>query len=284
MTSTAPPRTAARSRQGPPLVVRDVDGPAEMADCVALYERVMGLRPGDGSLNPRLLTALQHNSGLVVGAFLGDHLVGFTYSFLAREHGTDGTGRRLYQYSQLAVVAHERQGLGIGRLLKLGQRDRCLAEGTTLIRWAYDPMQTRNAHFNLDVLGAVVDTFKPAMYGTSGFGAATGESTDRFIVSWHLDGTARPAGPAPEPPPGGHRAGEVYDEGEDRIVVLPDDWDRLRAETGPEHAARLRGRVSRTFARLLADRTAVSCVRLPDGLAAYRFIPRAAAHGPTPRP
>ncbi|MER5600916.1 hypothetical protein [Streptomyces sp. NPDC002265] len=262
-----------------------MDGPLEMADCVALYERVMGLRPGDGSLNPRLLTALQHNSGLVLGAYLGDDLVGFTYSFLAREKATDGNDSRLYQYSQLAVVAHERQGLGIGRLLKLGQRERCLAEGTTLIRWAYDPMQTRNAHFNLDVLGAVVDSFKSAMYGTSGFGAATGESTDRFIVSWHLDDPARPAGTAPAAPPGGHHAGEMYHDGEDRIVVLPDDWHRLRAETGPEHAARLRGRLSGTFARLLADRyAAVSCVRLPDGLAAYRFIPRAAAHPTIPRP
>ncbi|MGQ5640443.1 MULTISPECIES: hypothetical protein [unclassified Streptomyces] len=261
-----------------------MDGPLEMADCVALYERVMGLRPGDGSLNPRLLTALQDNSGLVVGAYLGTALVGFTYSFLAREGGADGQGPRLYQYSQLAVVAHERQGLGIGRLLKLGQRDRCLAEGTTLIRWAYDPMQTRNAHFNLDVLGAVVDAFKPAMYGTSGFGAAIGESTDRFIVTWHLNAPARPAAPAPGPPPGGWRVGRVYDDGDDRIVVLPDDWHRVRAETGPEYAARLRARLSHTFARLLADRTAVSCVRLPGGLAAYRFTPRACAPSTAPRP
>lgn len=284
MNSTATPRSAARSRQGPPLVVRDVDGPLEMADCVALYEQVMGLRRDDGSLNPRLLTALQDNSGLVVGAYLGDALVGFTYSFLAREQGADGQAPRLYQYSQLAVVAQERQGLGIGRLLKLGQRDRCLAEGTTLIRWAYDPMQTRNAHFNLDVLGAVVDAFKPAMYGTSGFGAATGESTDRFIVSWRLDTPARPEAPAPPPPPDGWSVGRVYDDGDDRIVVLPDDWHRLRAEAGPEHAARLRGRLTDAFARLLADRTLVSCVRLPGGLAAYRFIPRAAAHGTDPRP
>ncbi|SMF78573.1 hypothetical protein [Streptomyces sp. Amel2xC10] len=279
MNATATPRCAAGTRPAAPLVVRDVDGPLEMADCVALYERVMGLRPGDGSLNPRLLTALQDNSGLVVGAYLGEALVGFTYSFLARERDTDGQGPRLYQYSQLAVVAHERQGLGIGRLLKLGQRDRCLAEGTTLIRWAYDPMQTRNAHFNLDVLGAVVDAVKPAMYGASGFGAATGESTDRFIVSWHLDAPARPATPAPGAPPGGWSIGQVYDDGDDRIVVLPDDWHRLRADAGPEHAARLRGRLTSAFARLLADRTAVSCVRLPDGLAAYRFIPRAAAPG-----
>ncbi|MFJ5521208.1 hypothetical protein ACIQB4_29750 [Streptomyces griseoluteus] len=255
-----------------------------MADCVALYERVMGLRAGDGSLNPRLLTALQDNSGLVVGAYLGEALVGFTFSFLAREQGARGQGARLYQYSQLAVVAPERQGLGIGRLLKLGQRDRCLAEGTTLIRWAYDPLQTRNAHFNLDVLGAVVEAYKPAMYGTSGFGAAAGESTDRFIVSWHLDTPARPQAPAPGPPPGGWDIGRVYDDGDDRIVVLPDDWRRLRADAGPEHAARLRGRLTETFARLLADRTAVSCVRLPGSLAAYRFIPRAAAHGTASRP
>lgn len=279
MNATASAESTTGTRQGPPLVVRDIDGPAEMADCVALYERVMGLQPGDGSLNPRLLTALQHNSGLVLGAYLGDALVGFTYSFLAREQSSAEHSPRLYQYSQLAVVAHERQGLGIGRLLKLGQRERCLAEGTTLIRWAYDPMQTRNAHFNLDVLGAVVDTFKPAMYGTSGFGTATGESTDRFIVSWHLDHPARSAPPVPCPPPGGWSIGQVHADGDDRIVVLPDDWHRLRADAGPEHAARLRERLTHTFARLLADRTAVSCVRLCGGLAAYRFIPRAAAHG-----
>ncbi|MEW2289492.1 hypothetical protein [Streptomyces sp. NPDC047841] len=276
MNSTATPRSAAGARQGRPLVVRDVDGPLEMAGCVALYERVMGLRRDDGSLNPRLLTALQDNSGLVIGAFLGEALVGFTYSFLARERPADGRDPRLYQYSQLAVVAPERQGLGIGRLLKLGQRDRCLAQGTTLVRWAYDPIQTRNAHFNLDVLGAVVDELKPAMYGTSGFGAATGESTDRFIVSWHLDARARPSAPVPAPPPGGWSVGRVYDDGDDRVVVLPDDWHRLRAQAGPEQAARLRGRLTDTFARLLADRTAASCVRLPGGLAAYRFIPRAA--------
>lgn len=284
MNSTASAGSAAGTRQGPPLHIRDVEGPGEMADCVALYERVMGLRPGDGSLNPRLLTALQHNSGLVLGAYLGDTLVGFTYSFLAREQDGADRAPRLYQYSQLAVVAHERQGLGIGRLLKLGQRERCLAEGTTLIRWAYDPMQTRNAHFNLDVLGAVVDAFKPAMYGTSGFGTGTGESTDRFIVSWYLDRPVRPAPPLPDAPAGGWSVGQVHPDGDDRIVVLPDDWHRHRGESGPDRAARLRSGLTHTFARLLADRTAVSCVRLPDGLAAYRFTPRAAAHGTVPRP
>ncbi|MFD6416152.1 hypothetical protein [Streptomyces sp. NPDC060194] len=271
--SVASLRLPGPSAGGRLLTVRDVEGPAEMAACIALYERVMGLRSGDGSLNLRLLTALQHNSGLVLGAFLDGEPVGFTYSFLARGH--DRGRQLLYQYSQLAVVARELQGTGVGRLLKLGQRERCLAEGTTLMRWAYDPVQTRNGHFNLDVLGAVVETFTPAMYGTEGFGDATGDTTDRFIVTWRLEGAAPPppARPLPPPPPYGHRVGDVRTAGEDRFVVLPDDWQRHRAEVGPAAAAEDRARLTGTFTRLLADRVADSCVRLGDGYAAYRFRP-----------
>ncbi|WP_448322251.1 hypothetical protein [Streptomyces sp. CO7] len=256
------------------LTVRDVRGPVEMAECVRLYEHVMGLKEGDGSLNPRLLTALQHNSGLVIGAYAGTELVGFTYSFLACERGTGHAGARLYQYSQLAVVAREHQGAGIGRRLKAAQRERCLAEGTTLIRWAYDPLQARNAHFNLDVLGGVVDTLLPAMYGPAGFGDGTGEATDRFIVSWHLD-----RDPAPVPRPGpvtvpGPCPGAVHQDGDDVLVVVPDDWSRHRLLLGRERAAADRDRLATTFAHLLAERSAVSCRRIGDGLAAYRFTPR----------
>ncbi|MFD3337187.1 hypothetical protein ACFWV1_31800 [Streptomyces sp. NPDC058700] len=266
------------------LTIRDVRGPAEMADCVRLYEHVMGLKEGDGSLNPRLLTALQHNSGLVIGAYLGTEIVGFTYSFLARERDAARGRELLYQYSQLAVVARDCQGAGIGRQLKAAQRERCLAEGTTLLRWAYDPLQARNAHFNLDVLGGVVDTLLPAMYGPAGFGDGTGEATDRFIVSWHLD---RDPGPAPRPlriPAPTRLTGAVHPDGDDVLVVVPDDWRHHRRLLGHEQAAADRDNLTKTFARLLADRSAVSCQRIGDGLAAYRFTPRTPANWQRPIP
>jgi len=253
---------------GPDLVVRDIRGPAEMASCVDLYNDVMGLRPDDGSINPRLLIALQANSGIVVGAYTSAELVGFTYSFLARE---DAPAHRVYQYSQLAVVAREHQGRKVGRRLKLAQRARCLAEGTTLIRWAFDPLKTRNAHFNLDVLGGRVTGLVPAMYGTGGFGTDAGETTDRFIVDWDLE-EPTPAGPsAPVPAEPDWAPGQVHCQGDDRLVVLPDDWQRYRSRVGVAAAAELRDGLRRSFTELLDERVAVSCARIGGGLAAYRF-------------
>lgn len=249
--------------------MRDILGPEEMAACVALYNDVMGLRPDDGSINPRLLIALQANSGIVVGAYSGAELVGFTYSFLARE---PGPAHRVYQYSQLAVVAREHQGRRIGRRLKLAQRARCLAEGTTLMRWAFDPLKTRNAHFNLDVLGGRVTGLVPAMYGTGGFGEDAGETTDRFIVDWQLDRPV-PATGSREPLAAGPdwRPGQVHRLGEDRLVVVPDDWQQHRAAVGATAAAELRTGLRSTFTELLAEHAAVGCTRIGAGLAAYRF-------------
>ncbi|WP_377273544.1 hypothetical protein [Peterkaempfera sp. SMS 1(5)a] len=274
---------ADRARPALDVVVRDIDGPREMAACVELYHDVMGLRPDDGSLNPRLLIAIQANSGIVVGAYAGQELVGFAFSFLARDAsppnaaGRDGVGR-LYQYSQLAVVARPYQSRGIGRLLKLAQRSRCLASGTTLMRWAFDPLRTRNAHVNLDVLGGRVTSLVPAMYGTGGFGDDTGESTDRFVVTWELTGPALPPraqAPAFAGTPA--RPGEAYADGADRLVVLPDAWQQHREEVGAERAAQLRANLRSTFAELLRDHAAVSCTRVGAGLAAYRFRPHTAA-------
>jgi predicted GNAT superfamily acetyltransferase len=255
----------------PDLVVRDIRGPEEMACCVTLYNEVIGLRPDDGSINPRLLIALQANSGIVIGAYAGCDLVGFTFSFLARQ---EAPPHRVYQYSQLAVVAREHQSTGVGRLLKQAQRARCLAQGITLIRWAFDPLKTRNAHFNLDVLGGRVSALVPAMYGTDGFGEDCGEATDRFIVDWNLDEPS-PAGPRARPVEAGPgwSPGQVHGHGDDRLVVLPDDWQRYREEVGTAAAAELRSGLRATFADLLTGYAAVSCARIGGGLAAYRFRP-----------
>lgn len=74
-----------------------------MAACIALYAEVMGLRPSDGGLNPRLLTALQSNGGIVVAAYEGDgdraRPVGFAYSFLAREGAASCSSSRSSPWS-----------------------------------------------------------------------------------------------------------------------------------------------------------------------------------------
>jgi len=253
------------------IVVQDVVGPADMDDCVRLYRDVMGLRPEDGSINARLLTALRHNGGLVVGAYEGEQLVGFAYSFLARDPA-DGSGR-LYQYSQLAVVRADRQGRGIGTQLKLAQRDRCLRQGLLVMRWAFDPMRSENGHFNLDQLGAQITDFIPQMYGANGFGRSAGESTDRFIVTWCLrevvscsERTLRHLTPL-----AGDEPGTVRWAGEDLIVLVPRDW-RGYVAGNPGGAAALRAALAGTFTEVLREgRVGIACTSVGDSLMGYRF-------------
>lgn len=252
------------------LIVRDVQGPEEMHACEQLYAEVMGLRAQDGSINPRLLIALQHNGGYVIGAFLYGKVVGFAYSFLGRDPVREGV-RSLYQYSQLAVVTNNMQGQGVGRLLKLAQRDRCLADGIKRIRWAYDPLRTRNGHFNLDVLGAQVVDFVPAMYGGSGFGTYAGDVTDRFIVDWPLEADPPKRVPTPALPRPWHTAMCVEDQ-DDLLITVPARWDSLRMEVGPAQATTLRDELRRVVTHTLGTgRVGVSCQTVDEDTAFYRF-------------
>ena len=84
------------------------------------------------------------------------------------------------------MVAAEQQGHGLGRLLKHAQREVALGHGMTRMRWTYDPFEIRNAHFNLDVLGARGRWFAPDMYGPG---------TDRVVVEWDLTREHRSAEP-----------------------------------------------------------------------------------------
>jgi predicted GNAT superfamily acetyltransferase len=241
-----------------------------MHACEQLYADVMGLRAEDGSINPRLLIALQHNGGYVIGSFLDRRVIGFAYSFLGSDRSRE-VGGDLYQYSQLAVVAQAMQGKGIGRLLKLKQRERCLADGIGHMKWAYDPLLTRNGHFNLDVLGARVVAFVPAMYGGSGFGTYTGDATDRFIVEWVLKSeTSRPVDGSP--PPGHWSPGMCFQDGDDLLIAVPGQWDRLRDEVGFTAAADIRLELQRAFTHALdTGRVGVSCQASDQGMALYRF-------------
>jgi predicted GNAT superfamily acetyltransferase len=150
---------------------------ARYAEAARLYREVFDYQDPDYALNPRLLGALTSNGGSVVGVLdEDDRLVAFAYGFC----GTDRRG--YYHYSQSAVVAVDRQGQGLGRMLKQAQREVALSHGMTRMRWTYDPLQVRNAHFNLDVLGARGRWYAPDMYGPGG---------DRLVVEWDL--TREPA-------------------------------------------------------------------------------------------
>jgi predicted GNAT superfamily acetyltransferase len=249
-----------------PEPVRATTRPLATADerlaAVRLYREVFGLTETDPTITPKLLCALQRHGGSAVGAFDdAGLLVGFTYGFV----GLDGAVA--YHHSQAAVVDPRLQGRGVGRELKRAQGQVALATGVEFMRWAYDPMQARNAHFNLDVLGARGRWFHRDYYGMS---EDLGPS-DRIVVDWALpqpvqNHDSEPALPSPAP-----AWGETAGDGDQVWLAIPAHWSRL-VHWNPPRAASLRDRVAGQLERLLVDgRALVSCRRVGEDTAVYRI-------------
>jgi predicted GNAT superfamily acetyltransferase len=248
----------------PPITVRPLTTAAEMRAGVEVYRTAFALSATDPAVSPRLLAALSRNAGSVIGAFAGDELIGFTYGFLGSDTST------VYHYSQVAAVLPGWQGRGVGRTLKLSQREYVLSTGVTVMRWAFDPVRTHNAHFNFDVLGATGRWFTRDLYGVEDSGRDPGMRTDRLIVEWDLRGNA----PRDLPRPDHVGWGETRREpGGDMLVGMPRDWDGLVARDR-RAAHHLRDDVAGALTRLTGEGyEAISC-RVCDGhTAVYRFRP-----------
>ncbi len=243
---------------GGQIEVGPIEDPARLPAAVELYRTVLGLRPDDPAVSPRLLAGLRRNGGSVIGAYAGDTLVGFAYGYVGR----DGATGEVYHYSQAAVVDRDWQGRGVGRALKQGQREYVLTTGLTRMRWVYDPVRARNAHFNLDVLGARGRWFVRDLYGPDPHGPGGPEPTDRLVVEWDLTAAPSPA-PAADAAavPTADRLpewGETLPAGDDLLLGVPRTWSRTEPE--PVTATRVRAAVRDALEAAL-DRgyVAVSC-------------------------
>lgn len=133
------------------------------------------------------LHAIHRSGGQVLGAFAGDTLVGFVVTLLGtfeRPGRIDQVAAaRLKLYSMIAGVHPDYQNQGIGYRLKLAQRDFADRLGIRLVTWTYDPLESRNAAFNIGKLGAICHTYHPNFHGQMS-GINAGLPTDRFEVAW----------------------------------------------------------------------------------------------------
>lgn len=170
------------------LLLRDVQGPSELRACQALQRRTWGITE-DGYLMPvSVMAAAQKVGGVVLGAFRGGRLLGFSFAYLGRL--PDG---ELTLFSQLAAVDPEVQRTGVGTALKLEQRRRAQLSGLGSVSWTFDPLQARNAAFNLARLGARSVAFEVDLYGPRTDALHAGLATDRLLVRWRTS-TAAPRG------------------------------------------------------------------------------------------
>ena len=168
------------SASPPPVDIRLVRTHDEFAACEAMSRDIWGA--AERNVVPReLLLTIQHNGGLVHGAFLpAGQLVGFCFAFLGRRDGQ----LRLCSH-QLGVLEAFR-GSGIGIALKQAQRYDALRLGVDLVTWTFDPLEARNAYINLHRLGCIARLYDRDHYGAMEDELNRGLPSDRFEAEWWL--------------------------------------------------------------------------------------------------
>ena len=150
--------TAERAAAGE-IVVRECTSVAEFDACVRLQREVFGLP--ELEISPRRhLIVLRAAGGWTLGAFAGDEMIGFVHHLAAVR------GDEIIGYSHVMAVAAAYQNRGVGARLKWAQRTRSLVEGRSFIKWTFEPMRARNAHFNINRLGVTVGHYAVNFYGT----------------------------------------------------------------------------------------------------------------------
>jgi predicted GNAT superfamily acetyltransferase len=164
------------------MTVRPLDGTAEYAEAVSLQRIIWGF--GDLEILPvRLFVTAVNVGGMALGAFDEDRLVGFCLTIPGVKRTSPPAS---YLHSHMLCVLEDYRDRGVGRLLKLAQRDDAIARGFDLIEWTFDPLQAKNAYFNLERLGAIVRRYVRNMYGATGSPLHGGLPTDRCVAEWWI--------------------------------------------------------------------------------------------------
>ncbi|HVX67549.1 MAG TPA: hypothetical protein VHA11_13140 [Bryobacteraceae bacterium] len=153
----------------------------ELAEAVRLEQRVWGF--AESELIPlSLFVVATEIGGQVFGAFDGARMVGFCLALPALKPG--GTGP--YLHSHMLGVEDGYRDRGVGRALKLAQREDALRRGLDLLEWTFDPLELKNAFFNIERLGAVVRRYVLNQYGATTSPLHGGLPTDRCVAEWWL--------------------------------------------------------------------------------------------------
>jgi predicted GNAT superfamily acetyltransferase len=162
------------------VVVRKCTTLPEFEACVTLQQEVWGEEDLEIEPVTGFLVAAE-TGGQVIGAYEGTRLVGYTLGVVGYRD------KVVYIHSHHTGVHHDYRDRGVGRKLKLFQREEALSRDIRFVQWTFDPLELRNAHFNLNRLGAISRVYKPNLYGITSSPLHRGLATDRLLVEWDLD-------------------------------------------------------------------------------------------------
>lgn len=161
------------------IVIRHCHGIEELHACVALQKEVWNF--SDADLVPlRMFVVAEKVGGQVMGAFEGNRMVGFALSVPGTRSG------HVYLHSHMLAVRKDHRNGGLGRRLKLLQREDAIARGIDLIEWTFDPLEIKNAYLNIEKLGAISRRYNINQYGITSSPLQGGLPSDRLIAEWWL--------------------------------------------------------------------------------------------------
>ncbi len=224
------------------IEIRECRSVGDLSQCVALQKEVFALP--DIEISPvRHFIVSRQAGGFTLGAFAGELLVGFVLSV------PSFFGNERFFYSHMAAVKEGFQGSGIGAQLKWAQREESLKLGVKYIKWTFQPVQSRNAFFNLEKLGVTIKHYEPNFYGTdystSGDQSKNiGLDSDRLFAEWHLENEKVKR----------FAKGESYAETGDvsKRIELNFDWNEL-VKNDPHKAVAEQERIKKEFQTAFAD-------------------------------
>jgi predicted GNAT superfamily acetyltransferase len=165
-------------------LIRLIETPEEMTVVEELQRLVWPGSETDVVPAHMLITAV-HNGGLVLGAFVGDQMVGFIFGFPGLETTPDGP--RAKHCSHMMGIHPDYRDGGLGFALKRAQWQMVRHQGLDHVTWTFDPLMSRNAYLNIARLGAVCNTYRRSEYGDMRDGLNVGLPSDRFQVDWWIN-------------------------------------------------------------------------------------------------
>lgn len=162
------------------ITVRPLETQQDFEAAVELQKEIWGF--DDIELIPmRLFIVATKVGGQAFGAFDGSRMVGYCLAIPGLKPGGE-----TYLHSHMLGVKPGYRDSGIGRRLKLKQREEALARGIQLVEWTFDPLELKNAYLNIERLGAIVRRYVRNQYGTTTSHLHGGLPTDRCVAEWWL--------------------------------------------------------------------------------------------------
>jgi predicted GNAT superfamily acetyltransferase len=160
--------------------IRELSSHPELREAVALQKTIWGW--DDADLLPfRMMVVATKIGGQLLGAFVDGKMVAFCLAIPGLKPPA-----KPYLHSHMLGVLPEYRNAGLGRQLKLHQRGDALARGLDLVEWTFDPLELKNAYFNIERLGSIVRRYERNQYGLSSSRLHGGLPTDRCVAEWWI--------------------------------------------------------------------------------------------------